>query len=79
MKAREQRLQTIAKGLLSITGKNSSKYSRAKYDAIWELCYKWNSANPENEIFMAEELDEEGNYRIYLEDDYFIYYEQEVR
>lgn len=39
---------------------------------MFHLCYDWNSTHGRrDEIFMCEELDEDGTFKIYIEDDYW--------
>lgn len=38
---------------------------------MWNLCLDWNHDHGDEEIFMCEDWDEDGRYRIFIEDDYF--------
>ena len=49
----------------------SVKYDYNKNNEMWELCYEWNSEHEDQEIFMCEDEDENGNFRYFIEDDYF--------
>ena len=72
---RDKLISHLMQELSSITGTNSKNWTRDKYNEIWDACYEWNRQHEDCEIFMQEGEDEDGNYRTYVEDDYFVYYE----
>lgn len=63
--------ETVLKKLYKMAQELARAYDRDKYNAMWELCYEWNSEHGEAEIFMCEDEDEAGEFRYYIEDDYF--------
>lgn len=62
--------------LYGIAKKLAVKYDYEMNKAMWSLCCDWNSEHYEGtgdeaEIFMCEDEDENGEFRYYIEDDYF--------
>lgn len=77
---RAETIKKMVEMASTITGTNSDKYDYNVENAIWDMCMDWNREHYDGrgedaEIFMAEDEDEDGNYRFYIEDDYFTYYE----
>lgn len=62
----------VLKTLYSIALQLSKQYDYELNDRMWGLCYDWNSTHGEREeIFMCEDEDESGEFRYFIEDDYF--------
>lgn len=63
--------ETTLKKLYKMALDLSEKYDYKKNNEMWGLCSDWNSAHEDEEIFMCEDEDENGEFRYFIEDDYF--------
>lgn len=59
------------KRLYEMANELAKKYDYEKNYDMWSLCCDWNSEHEDEEIFMCEDEDENGEYRYFIEDDYF--------
>lgn len=73
---RDKLISHLMQELSKITGSKSLNWTNTKYQEIWDACSEWNRTHyGDGEIFMCEDEDEDGNFRVYVEDDYFTYFE----
>ena len=47
-------------------------FRRCMFNKIWDLGIDWNRDHEDDEIFVCEDYDENGDLKLYIEDDYVI-------